>query len=401
MASLNWTDGIGAASLSNAFIFPGNRLKNWTPAYKPFGERSQNLGTGQLNVTAFRDDLTVALEIPGIPNSDQPKMLRLQMHLKRGGSVVIDASPDVTIPILGTCKLAPGADVQIQLSDKTMLEYTFSTVLRGSPGFLSTPDGTTDFIIWLKADIPFWPSPALPADASLLEQQNDVTGNNNHGFAPPGVGSISSPRFDLVVQNGLPGVFFDSDNAGIGFQYVDRLVFPAGCLTGLPEGEAFIVPKLRDDPPLFNFWGHLWEMGAGNIGATQHHGYPIIDAPHAGKISDNFGLDHVIMSGDPKLIIPGFQFDVAHIYNAVSAPNYWINRMNGVDLMPPDLTTTPAWPDPLILNTQAALGVSEPGGFGSLMGWILEFVFVSPVRTPTQRAAWLSYLATKWAVTLP
>lgn len=128
MASISFVDSGGAAALSNGKPAPADRFRNWKPDSAPHGEREHALGTGALYMFSFRDDHTASFEIPGIPNESMDTMLRLQMHLRKGGTVSV-ATDDAAARTYATCCLAPGAQPEISLSDPIELEYTFAVTL--------------------------------------------------------------------------------------------------------------------------------------------------------------------------------------------------------------------------------------------------------------------------------
>ncbi len=135
MAEITWTDSVGAAALSNSKASEGDRFSDWTPRSAPFGDKKNALADGALYVFAFRDDHSASFEMRMIPNTSMALMLRLQKHLESGGSVAV-TTDDLASRNYATCKLAPGASVDIRLTDPRMLEYTMSFNLlnvAGSP----------------------------------------------------------------------------------------------------------------------------------------------------------------------------------------------------------------------------------------------------------------------------
>jgi hypothetical protein len=128
VASISWTDATGAATLSNGKPVPGDRFAAWTPDNVPIADTENALADGALHVFEFRSDYIASFEIRGIPNTEQSLALRLMQHLRRGGSCSV-ATGDASARTYGTCKLAPGTDPKLVLSDTDFIEYTLSLVL--------------------------------------------------------------------------------------------------------------------------------------------------------------------------------------------------------------------------------------------------------------------------------
>lgn len=139
MAQIQWTDTIGAATLTNSKPSPGNRFRGWTPFGGIKGAEEEALGTGQLFTFSFRDEYLVAFAIEAIPRSAMALMLRLQRHLAKGGTVSVQTE-DSSSRTYATCCSVKGQPAQIQLSDQQSLEYTMTFTLR------NVAESPTDFI---------------------------------------------------------------------------------------------------------------------------------------------------------------------------------------------------------------------------------------------------------------
>lgn len=215
----------------------------------------------------------------------------------------------------------------------------------------------------------------------------DQSGHGNHATS---VTAIQQPHFYLNMQNGLPGVYFDVPDQP-DFDRADRMRV-ADCLGGVSEGEAFLVHKrftfAFPDETNSLFWG-LWMFSGAAAG--QYSKYP----NHVGGvIEESFGTDIVHTTAASPVNVA-----VAHIYGAVSKAGEWTNRVNG-SVIWTTATNTPSFPDEGMGGPVAYLGTSTTDGFYSSRSFWFEFLFYSPVRTPTQRASIMTYLATKWGITL-
>ena len=134
-SKIDWTDGVGAASLSNGMPVPLDRFFAWTPQDLPVGPEEEAVGTGQTYMFTFREDQTVSFEIRNIPNTSMSLMLRLQAHLMKGGQVSVTTG-DSLGSVYPTCCRVKGTKPAITLSDPRELFYTFACVLlnvAGSP----------------------------------------------------------------------------------------------------------------------------------------------------------------------------------------------------------------------------------------------------------------------------
>ncbi len=65
-----------------------------------------------------------------------PKMLRLQIHLLRGGEVTVDAAEHTLGANYAVAVLAPSTRPVITFTDNVLCEYTFAVTLRGHPAGL-------------------------------------------------------------------------------------------------------------------------------------------------------------------------------------------------------------------------------------------------------------------------
>lgn len=134
MASkIDWTDSVGAASLSNGKAVPMDRLSAWTPTSKPIGPGETAVGTGQRYVFPFRFDHTASFEIRDIPNTSMALMLRLEEWLLRGGQVSVTTGDSLS-SVYATCSLCPDTVPQITQSDSRELLYTFAVTLLNVAG---------------------------------------------------------------------------------------------------------------------------------------------------------------------------------------------------------------------------------------------------------------------------
>lgn len=137
MASIDFTDSTGAASLTNGKSGGPARFSNWVPSQMPVGPKAASLGTGQVYRWTHRTDYAARFELRHIPNTSLAVALRLIAHLEAGGTVTV-VTGDSASNSYANCTLAPDADLSnaLQLSNPPMLEYTLSLAvvnLSGAP----------------------------------------------------------------------------------------------------------------------------------------------------------------------------------------------------------------------------------------------------------------------------
>lgn len=133
VATITWTDGGGAASLSNGLPVPASRFSNWNPSSPVIGDQAEALGTGTLYMFSFRNDYLVTFDLKQIPRSSLATMLRLQRHLMGGGTVSVNTG-DAASHVYATCCLQKGANPEPKMSDTKNVEYSMTFALRNIAG---------------------------------------------------------------------------------------------------------------------------------------------------------------------------------------------------------------------------------------------------------------------------
>lgn len=143
--SITFTDGIGAATLTNGKPSPGDRFSNWIQSTKPIGDSAPRQSDGRLSMFVFRTDYGASFELTQIPVATTGGVrlvdiaARLVAWLLSGGTCAVNTG-DVASAAYATCGLAPGTTPSLTLSDKRNLEYSLSLSLinvAGSPVAMS------------------------------------------------------------------------------------------------------------------------------------------------------------------------------------------------------------------------------------------------------------------------
>lgn len=129
MASIQFTDSAGAATLQSSWPAPANRFRSWEPDSEEFGEAAHKLSDGQHHRFAFRTDYWVSLEIPGIANTDVDIALRFMRYIRSDGATCTVNTGDASSRSYATCCLKPGTAPELRLEDRVMLEYVLSVTL--------------------------------------------------------------------------------------------------------------------------------------------------------------------------------------------------------------------------------------------------------------------------------
>lgn len=129
MASLAWTDGISAATLTNGKTGGGERFTSWCPTHDDSGPGAAELGSRQRHFFSLGESYGATFALEHIPATSMSLMTRLRRHLLFGGTVTVDPDDGTNGPY--DCCLAPNADVpRPEMMDRELVEYrmTFDVI---------------------------------------------------------------------------------------------------------------------------------------------------------------------------------------------------------------------------------------------------------------------------------
>lgn len=132
--SITFTDGVGAATLTNGKPTPGDRLSSFVPLTKPVGDSVSRQSDGAISMFVFRTDYGASFTLTQIPVATTGGVrlvdiaARLIAWLMLGGTCVVNTG-DVGSASYATCGLMPGTTPTLQLADRVNLEYTLSLSL--------------------------------------------------------------------------------------------------------------------------------------------------------------------------------------------------------------------------------------------------------------------------------
>lgn len=122
MATITFTDSVGAVSISNGHAAPGNRLSDWTPTLNKVADRRFALGTGIAFEYVFREDFLASFSLIGLPATELEKVSRLVRYAQAGNTFVINTMDNSARSY--TVRLAEGGAIDLTMTDPTFLEYT-------------------------------------------------------------------------------------------------------------------------------------------------------------------------------------------------------------------------------------------------------------------------------------
>lgn len=129
--SIAFTDGTGAATLTNGKTAPADRFANWVPDVVSFGASESTLADGITHEVRLRTDYLASFELPLIPASSLDVAIRLKLWLLAGNTCTVNTGD--TSARSYTARLAPGTVPEIVNADDRRLWYTLRlTVKNGS-----------------------------------------------------------------------------------------------------------------------------------------------------------------------------------------------------------------------------------------------------------------------------
>lgn len=128
--SVAFTDGVGAATLTNGRPVPADRFSAWTPDADIIGPRRVTVGDGITRAFEFRRDRCASFLLENIPNSSQSVMERLKLHLESGGTATVTTGDLASRTY--TARIRPGTRVEIELSDRRRLLYTMRFAMKNT-----------------------------------------------------------------------------------------------------------------------------------------------------------------------------------------------------------------------------------------------------------------------------
>ena len=225
---------------------------------------------------------------------------------------------------------------------------------------------------WLRADLGITQN---GRDAVIA--WSDQSGNNNNAVQP---GKYSQPKLVPNTLNGKPVFRFGPgyDINSLPDQYLNLPNF----LSSLTAAEVFVVLKAVNATPGNQDAGGLWNLSANGAVSS----YPVSSYWTPGcNVQDNFGSANAGYLGKPSQPIDRFG-----LYNVVSKPGEWTNRLNGVQLFT-TATNTVAF--------SASPDTGQPFEIGQgFDGYFAEVIIYNRALSVAERQTVQTYLNQKYAL---
>jgi hypothetical protein len=133
MATITFTDGTGAVTLSNGKAGPGSRFSQWTPSIDRIADRRFALGTGIAYEYLFREDFTASFQIEHLPLTQLANVSRFMRWALQGNTFTVNTQDKTNKTY--TCRLRPETMPTLTMTDRVVLEYTLdlSVISAASP----------------------------------------------------------------------------------------------------------------------------------------------------------------------------------------------------------------------------------------------------------------------------
>lgn len=128
--SIAFTDGTGAATLTNGKPAPASRFANWTPDVMSVGDREVTLADGITHEVRLRTDYLASFELPLIPAATLDIALRLKLWLLAGNTCTVNTGDTSTRNY--TARLAPGTVPEIVFANPHRLWYTLRLTVKNT-----------------------------------------------------------------------------------------------------------------------------------------------------------------------------------------------------------------------------------------------------------------------------
>ena len=124
MATITFTDGTGAVTLSNTLSTAASRFSQWVPDVERISDRKVALGTGVTYEYLYRQDYTASFAIEHIPLTELSKVARFKAWALAGNTFNVNTQDKTNATYL--CRIKPGTVPQLEMEDRTLLEYRLS-----------------------------------------------------------------------------------------------------------------------------------------------------------------------------------------------------------------------------------------------------------------------------------
>lgn len=124
MATITFTDGTGAVTLSNTLSTAASRFSQWVPDIERLADRKVAVGTGVTYEYLYRQDYTASFAIEHIPLTELSKIARFKAWALAGNTFNVNTQDKNNATY--SCRIKPGTTPSLEMEDRTLLEYRLS-----------------------------------------------------------------------------------------------------------------------------------------------------------------------------------------------------------------------------------------------------------------------------------
>ena len=121
MATITFTDGAGAVTLSNTLTGAASRFSQWVPDIERVADRKVAVGTGVTYEYLYRQDFTASFQIEHIPIAELSDVTRFKAWALAGNTFSVNTQDKNNAVYV--CRIKPGTTPQLEMEDRTLLEY--------------------------------------------------------------------------------------------------------------------------------------------------------------------------------------------------------------------------------------------------------------------------------------
>lgn len=124
MATITFTDGTGAVTLTNGLPGAGSRFSQWVPDIDRVADRKVAVGTGVTYEYLYRQDYVASFIIEHIPLTELSDVARFKAWALAGNTFNVNTEDKNNASY--SCRIRPGTIPQLEIEDRTTLEYRLS-----------------------------------------------------------------------------------------------------------------------------------------------------------------------------------------------------------------------------------------------------------------------------------
>lgn len=242
------------------------------------------------------------------------------------------------------------------------------TIAQTGPGGISTNDGTSSLVLWLRADY------GLTLNGPNVTDWADFSGYNNNAIPS---GSEARPSIEYSVLNNQPAIYFDGNN--------DDFVITDNYSLDFLRWHVYMVVKPKV-PKANNSWISKGSVGDENLAI-------ISDIAGSIKTPIVFYDRTANFITTPGAAVVSSDFSIIE-YSFIPTAGRDIYKNNGVLSTDDDLKV------PAVNNTMMLIGDQGGSGQRNLNGYISEIIIFNNVLNEAQKIVVNNYLSAKYDIPL-